>query len=223
MYLVAWTLLQTSFANFKVWGLTKCAFCDTIRADENNSLGEVARVSQVFDANGNAVTESTARCSRCGSPIKHVFEYEGKTYGSTCIEVVSGIKPAAWVLVGGKGDERATHKSLADKEAAMRDYDARQAALEVERESIRQANRVRYEELINVLNNASRYRGDFCSEMAQIVSSCGSSAELYDGILSPGQFDAVRDIWGKVVGGRKNSKAYKAAVAEFDEKFDEQE
>jgi len=26
-----------------------------------------------------------------------------------------------------------------------------------------------------------------------------------------------------VVGGRKNGKAYKAAVAEFDEKFDEEE
>jgi len=180
-------------------------------------------MSQVFDANGNVVTESTARCSRCGSPIKHVFEYGGKPYGSTCIEVVSGIKPSDWMLVGGKGNEQATRKRLADMEAAMRDYNARQAALDVERDGVRQANRVRYEELINVLNNASRYRGDFCSEMARLISSCGSSAELYDGILSPRQFDVVREIWGKTVGGRKNSKAYKAAVAEFDERFDDYE
>lgn len=55
--------------------------------------------------------------------------------------------------------------------------------------------------------------------MARDIANDGSTNELYEGILSPYAYDIVREIWGKQTGGRMNSKAYKAAVTEFDEKF----
>ncbi len=175
---------------------------------------------EVFDANGNEVTGNTAICSRCGAHIKYIFVFERKPYGSTCIEVVSGIRPDNWEWVNGKADEQATRKSLAEKEQAQQEYIARNQTLDEKREGIREVNRIRYAELVNVLNNA---QGDFCSEMARNISNDGFSTELYEGILSPRQFQIVREIWGKQTGGRMNSKAYKAAVVEFDQKFHEAE
>jgi hypothetical protein len=169
---------------------------------------------EIFDANGNKVTENTAVCTTCGAHIKHVFIWDGKPYGSTCIEAVSGISPTDWV----DGDEQKTRKSLAAKAQANQERAAKSAALNELRESIRQANRAEYAELITVLNNASRYEGDFCSEMAKNIGNDGFSRNLND-ILSYRQFNIVRDIYGKAVGGRSNSKAYNIAVEEFDRKF----
>lgn len=175
---------------------------------------------QVYDANGNPVTENSTFCTRCGAHIKYVFEYEGKPYGSTCIEAVSGIRPDNWVWVDGKANEQATRQSLAEKEQATQERIEAQQVLEAQRESVRQANQAQYADLIEVLNGASRYHGDFCSSMVETLVNASFSTELYEGILSPRQYQIVREIWGKQTGGRINSKAYKAAVAEFDRKFD---
>ena len=80
-------------------------------------------------------------------------------------------------------------------------------------------NRVRFARLINLLKNRSRYQGDFCWEMARAVET-HIGIELYNDILSPRQFEVVREVWGKTTGDRRNSKAYKAAVEEFDRLFD---
>lgn len=169
---------------------------------------------EIFDANGNRVTENSIFCTRCGAHITHVFTFAGKPYGSTCIEAVSGIAPSDWI----EGDEEKTRKSLATKAQANQERITKQAALNELRESIRQANRTEYAELINVLNKASRYQGDFCSEMARAIETDGFSRNLND-ILTYRQFNIIRDIYGKAVGGRSNSKAYNTAITEFDNKF----
>lgn len=164
--------------------------------------------------------DNLGTCERCGAAIKYIFVYEGKTYGSTCIEVASGIRPDNWVWVDGKANEQATRKSVAEKEATRLEYIAKNKALDKLREGIRSQNQAMYAKLINVLNNASKHQGDFCSEMARNIEVAGFSTDLFDGILSPRKFDIVREIWGKQTGGRMNSKKYNAAVVEFDEKFD---
>lgn len=167
-----------------------------------------------LDAYGRDIS-ILGNCERCGAAIKYIYEHEGRTYGSTCIEAVSGIRPDNWIWVDGKANEKATHKSLAEKEAIRLEYIARNKALDELREGIREQNRQTYEELINLLENTT---GDFCADMARTIKNDGFSIDLFS-ILSPRQFDIVREVWGKY-DGRKNSKAYKAAVAEFDTKFD---
>lgn len=162
-------------------------------------------------------------CARCGCPIKYVFPYNGKIYGSTCIEAVSGMRPDTWTWTDGRPDYEATKKAEAEKEAEIAEYIARNKALNEKREAIREMNRTKFAELIEVLHNASRYEGDFCDNMARDIANDGSSNVLYEGILGDRAFTIVREIWGKQMGGRMNSKAYKAAVAEFDEKFDDSE
>lgn len=176
----------------------------------------------ILDAYGRDVSQ-LENCERCGASIKYIFPFEGKVYGSTCIEIVSDIHPDDWVWVDGCPNLEATKETLIEKEARIADQIARQQALDEKREGIRQVNREKFAELINVLRNASRNEGDFCDNMARDIANDGSTNELYEGILSPRAYDVIREIWGKQTGGRKNSKAYKAAVVEFDEKFDEVE
>ncbi len=161
-----------------------------------------------------------ATCHRCGCPIKYVFEFDGKPYGSTCVEVVSGVRPDAWQWVEGKPNYEATQKSLADKEAERLEFIHNNTVLEEERRIVRKTNQVKFEELINVLNNASKYPGDFCSNMAENIGRDGSTNDLYK-ILGHNPYNIIREIWGKQTGGRMNSKKYNVAVDEFDQKFDE--
>lgn len=173
--------------------------------------------TQVCDANGNAVTEFTAYCASCGAHIKYVFPWQGKTYGSTCIEAVSGIREGDWEWANGQPSLEATEAKL----QRIAEQTARNEALAQQREATRAANQAKYIELINVLNNASRYIGDFCWSMADCIWNAGYSTKLTD-ILSENQFRIVREIWGKRTGGRGGSKAYNAAVLEFDQKFDQE-
>lgn len=173
----------------------------------------------ILDAYGRPV-ENLGTCHRCGASIKYIYYHEGHTYGSECIEKVTGIGKDDQVFNGQTLDVEASKARKAEREQARLDHIARNKALEEKRENIRQSNRIRYSELINVLNNASRYNGDFCSEMACNISNDGFSTELYEGILSPRQFQIVREIWGKTTGGRMNSKKYNIAVSEFDKNFD---
>lgn len=161
-------------------------------------------------------------CERCGASIKYIYEFEGRTYGSTCIEAVSDIRPDNWVWVDGKANEKATRQSLTEKKQARQERIAKEAALTELREGIRQANRDRFAEVINVLKNASSSEGDFCHNIARNIETDGFETDLYL-ILGQYPYNIVREIWGKQTGGRKNSKAYKAAVVEFDEKFDDEE
>lgn len=172
---------------------------------------------QITDAYGRSV-ENLGTCARCGASIKYIFTFNGQTYGSECIEVVTGIGKGYQVFKGRELDKAASLAKKAETEQKQQERIARQQELDQLREGIRAANRSRYAELINVLNNSSRYQGDFCSDMARTIGNDGFSTELTD-ILSSGQFRIVREIWGKQY-GRMNSKAYNAAVAEFDEKFD---
>lgn len=174
---------------------------------------------EIHDAHGNKVDELSAVCARCGANIKYIFEFEGKLYGSTCIEVVSGIRPDNWEWVEGKANLQATRKSLAKKEAEKQERFRKIVAHEAAMKVVRETNAVKFVELINVLKNASRNNFDFCYSMALEIEEATVSTEL-DGIFSPNQFDIVREIWGKQTGGRKNSNAYKAATAEFDAKFE---
>lgn len=169
----------------------------------------------VLDAYGRPV-EELGVCERCGAYIKYIYIHDGKTYGSTCIEAVSGIHPDEWIWKGDYYDESATRKSLAEKEATRLDYIARNKALDEKREITRQINRTKFAELINVLNN---YMSDFTSDMARNIANDGSSNDL-NSILSDRQFQIVREIWGKRTGGRMNTKAYNVAIAEFDAKFE---
>lgn len=174
-----------------------------------------------YDAYGRK-TENLGTCSRCGAAIKYIYIHDGQIYGSECIEKVTGIGKDDQVFHGQELDYTASLKRKQDREQKFEEAKHRAQELETRRTNIRQKNQSRYEELINVLNSASRYNGDFCSQMAANIQNDGFSTILYDGILSHNQYNIVRDIWGKTVGGRRNSKAYKAAVAEFDTKFDEE-
>lgn len=174
---------------------------------------------ETYDAHGNRVDEHSAFCTRCGAYIKHIYEFEGNPYGSTCIEVASGIRPDNWEWVEGIADEQATRKKLAEKEQERQELATLRETLELVIETTRKTNAAKFGELINVLKNASRYTGDFCWEMASTIEDARGSTKL-DDIFSFNQLDIVREIWGKQTGGRKNSKAYKVAVVEFDAKFD---
>jgi hypothetical protein len=161
------------------------------------------------------------QCFKCGASIKYVFEFEGKPYGSTCVEYVSGIHPSKWQWVDGKGDEKATRKSLAEKEAEREALIESNKAITAKREEIQAANRVRFAELIEALDFGSKSPGDFCHNMARSIENDGSTTDLYE-ILGDRPYNIVREIWGKQA-GRMNSKKYEAAVAIFDEKYDDYE
>lgn len=176
----------------------------------------------VYDAHGNPVAENGV-CVRCGASIKYVYEYNGQTYGSTCIERILGIAPEYWVVNSGKVDDEATQKKFNDAQDELVQQQLKNQEVEEKMVQVRKHNSTRYNKLINVLKAASQHNGDFCSQMAGYIENATVSIHLYEGILSPNQFDYVRLIWGKETGGRRGSKKFEAAVAEFDEKFDEPE
>lgn len=174
---------------------------------------------QVTDAYGRPV-ESLGICARCGAHIKYIFTFEDKTYGSECIEVVTGIGKDYQVFKGRELDRAGSLAKKAEAEQKRQERIQKQQELDQLREGIRQTNQTRYASLISVLNNASKYQGDFCSEMARTIGNDGFSTELSE-ILSWNQLRIVREIWGKQY-GRMNSKAYEAGVTEFDEKFNKE-
>lgn len=172
----------------------------------------------IYDANGNQVGGSTGFCARCGAHIKHIFTFNGQTYGSECIEVVTGIGRDYQVFRGNDLDLEAskTRKAQAeiDKATRLATYEAkRQAVL-----NIQQANAKRFEEVIYLLENQS---GDFCASVACQIKQAECSTELYN-ILSNRAFEIVGEIYGKTA-GRKGSKGYEAKVNEFYEKYGEKE
>jgi len=171
-------------------------------------------MSQAYDAYGNPA-EAMAHCTRCGCPIKHIYEFEGKPYGSTCIEAVSGIHPDNWIFSNGRGDFTASKLSVAEKEAKRMAAQQKEADRVAKVEAVRKANQEHYAELIAVLESQSQRPGDFCDSMAGSIKADGWSVHL-EQILRGRSYSIVRDIWGKATGGRRGSKAYEAALEKFD-------
>jgi hypothetical protein len=169
-----------------------------------------------YDANGNQVGSTSGICARCGAHIKHIFTWDGQTYGSECIEVVTGIGRDYQVFNGRNLDLEA---SKARKAQAETDKATRLAAYEAKRQAARevqQANVKRFEEIIYLLENSS---GDFCASVACQIKQAEYSTELYN-ILSDRAFEIVSEIYGKTA-GRKGSKGYEARVNEFYQKYGE--
>lgn len=173
---------------------------------------------QITDANGNAVGNNTGFCARCGAHIKHIFTHNGQTYGSECIEIVTGIGKDYQVFVGRELDVEASKARKAqaetDKATHLAKYEARRQAAA----AVQQANSTRFAEVIYLLE---RTPGDFCASVVGYIKRAEQDTELYS-ILSDRQYDIVREIYGKAF-GRKGTKAYEAGVIEFDTKFGEAE
>ena len=171
--------------------------------------------SQILDAYGIG---DLGICARCGANIKHIFTFNGQTYGSECIEVVTGIGKDYQVFSGKALDLDASKAKKAqieaDKITRLARYEAqRKAASEVQ-----QANARRFEEVIYLLENTS---GDFCASVANQIKRAEYHTDLFN-ILSGRQFEIVGEIYGKAF-GRKGSKAYEAGVSEFYEKYGEKD
>jgi len=170
----------------------------------------------IYDANGNQVNGMTGFCARCGAHIKHIFTLNGQTYGSECIEVVTGIGRDYQVFNGKALDLEASKAKRVQAEIDMAThlatYEARQQAIR----EVQQANATRFAEVIYLL---SRTSGDFAASVVSQIKQTQRSTELYD-ILSSRQFEIVSEIYGKTF-GRKGSKGYEAGVNEFYEKFGE--
>lgn len=172
----------------------------------------------IYDANGNVVGGTSAFCTRCGAHIKHVYTYNGKPYGSECIEAVTGVSKEHQIFKNGELDIDASESHKAQAEANRADHIRRNQELEANREATRQENRRQFAEIINLLKNMSNRPGDFCDSVADQIANDGSTTKLCE-ILSTTQYTIVRDIWGKDA-GRYGSKKYNKAVEEFDSKFD---
>jgi len=181
------------------------------------SESEIEMTSQILDAYGRSV-ESLGICARCGANIKYIFTFNGQTYGSECIEVVTGIGKDYQVF---NGKDLNLEASKAKKTQAELDRTTRLAAYEVRQQAIRevqQANATRFEEVVYLLENTT---GDFCASVANQIKRAEYHTELFN-ILSDRQFEIIAEIYGKAL-GRKNSKAYDAGVNEFHEKYGEKE
>lgn len=172
---------------------------------------------RIYDANGNQVSEATGICSRCGAHIKYIFTFEGKIYGSECIEKVTGIASEFQVFKGNALDLEASKARKEEKANRIAEQIKRNRDLETLRNSIREQNKAKFAELISLLESNSWQEGDFCYEMARNIAHNGFNTNLND-ILSYRQFNIVQEIWAKQY-GRSNSKGYKAGLEEFESKF----
>lgn len=173
---------------------------------------------QTYDANGNQVSGTTGFCARCGAHIKHIFTWNGQTYGSECIEVVTGIGKDYQVF---KNRELDLEASKAKKAKAETDLAAHIAQAEAKRKAVaelQKANAEKFEEVIYMLENTP---GDFGKSVAYQIKRSEMSTNLYD-ILTDRQFDIVAQIYGKAF-GRSGSKAYQAGYDEFYQKYGEPE
>lgn len=152
----------------------------------------------VYNATGAVVV---AQCTRCGARISNVYEYQGKPYGSECIEIVTGVKMRDWVVRGGRIDEEATAERNRQRDEQRRLL-AEQAA---QREAQAAVNRAANEWLLQVLRPL---QFDFAQGMVQHLERCA----LED--LSDRALNCLCDVYAKEF-GRRGSKVYQAAENEF--------
>ena len=127
----------------------------------------------------------TCICERCGASINHIYTWQGKSYGSECVTVVSGIKQAeVKQITEGNVDEYLTKQA------------ERVAKLKADNKAWN--DRVEHNTkvngwLINFLEqyadpNKSNYNG-FASNMITELTK----HELKD--LSEKQFDSLQNMW----------------------------
>jgi hypothetical protein len=151
--------------------------------------------------------ESQGICSNCGASLLYPVLYAGRIWGRDCLATHLGV--AHWQLALRSRDGRMeldtdALAARAARLAAARDASARHAEmLEQKRQHYTVANAW----LIDVLRDSPSY---FAQEIAQNLRRAS-----IDELLSDKAFRAVRDIYGKM-SGRRGSKAYNAAVEEFD-------
>ncbi len=150
--------------------------------------------------------EQYSTCTRCGTSIKHTFEFNGAVYGSECITAVLGIRPDKFQYTNGAVDIDKTREMIAAKEAKVQAQLVENARLEQEQE----AREVKYTalnaEVISVLEQSG---GAFANDMADCLKAWSITT------LSDRQFQIVGDIFAKYF-GRRNSKAYNEAWDRFE-------
>lgn len=165
-----------------------------------------------------------ASCNACGQCLQIncvIRDADGRHFvvGSDCVRKTGD----AGLISRVKHEERAKQRAKKEAERAAR-WEAEAplraaraaefARLEAGREAARLADEARLEAengwLIDVLARESHSAGDFCSSVAADLRRKAVSD------LSGRCLDIVRDIYGKATGGRKGSRKFAAAVAEFD-------
>lgn len=163
--------------------------------------------TQVYDAHGTNMAEM-GTCFRCGSTIKNICWFRGQSYGTDCIEVVTGQRLDQWVVKNGVIDETVTAQRKAERTA--------KSARNQEAETTRKAEAAREREAALVENDwlLSVLRDEFQSDFIRSMVSFVESAPLKERVLSQRQFDALCDIYAKSF-GRRGSKKNEAAVDKF--------
>jgi hypothetical protein len=183
----------------------------------NNAAAEAQQSAQHF----GVMLSSCNACGQCLQINCIIRDADGRHFvvGSDCVRKTGD----AGLIFRVKHEERVKQQARKEAERAAR-WEAeaplraaRQAEadrLEAEREAAQLAEEARLEAengwLIDILIRESHSAGDFCSSVAADLRR----KTIAD--LSPRCLDIVRDIYGKATGGRKGSKKFEAAVAEFD-------
>ncbi|MWV44940.1 hypothetical protein GRF59_15060 [Paenibacillus sp. HJL G12] len=156
-----------------------------------------------------------SNCTRCGQGIKNIFEYQGKPYGSECVQIVSGIK--VWEM-GNKRNVDEYIKFKADRHAQI---EARETEEQKTREYYYEKNGWLIDYLMDK-DNKRYYPPSGIEIRIQEKGFCYSIAqelfmkEIED--LTDRQFQIVADMWSKEFGGRSGSKKYDKAWDEFCDK-----
>ncbi|WP_336761531.1 hypothetical protein [Paenibacillus sp. USHLN196] len=154
-------------------------------------------------------------CARCGQGIKNVFEFDGQSYGSECVQIVSGIK--VWEM----GDRRNVNEYIEFKVKRLSELEERAEKEKKDRDFYYSKNGW----LIDYLMDKDNKRYYPASGMEIRIQEKGifySIAELLftkeieD--ISDRQFEIVADMWSKEFGGRAGSKKYDKAWDNFCDK-----
>lgn len=170
-------------------------------------------------------------CDFCGTAIKHCCEVasaDGNTFvvGRDCVRkvgredsrLVDDMERSVRAKAIAKGEAKAAGRRAAweAEKAAERARNGGLTDLELaERETAHRHAKAANENawLVDALKTANR--SDFVAGMIGTLSR-EPLAHLSDRAIN-----ILRDIYAKTVGGRRNSKAYNAAVEAFDDKLEE--
>jgi hypothetical protein len=153
-------------------------------------------------------------CQRCGTPIKHVFVYEDKNYGSECVQIVSGIK--IWEL---PEDETNIDEYLKNKEQLLKQLDQKEKEIQQRKEYYYNKNKWLIDYLIEKDKKQiwSEKVGDWITIQEQGFCYNIANDLLFRDIeqLSDKVFDIIIDMWAVDNGGRRGSKKYDKAYDQF--------
>ena len=182
--------------------------------------------------------EDYGKCDNCGSPIKHIFSYSGKTYGSKCIEKVTGGRFDLRNVVDGSvyNPEEAQRR----REAADQNETERVAGL-VKLAKVVHDQGAPFISLLKTLLIWRQYQHaltPLLSDNGKIAFSLNRAQEFRGFVVSIIEdlehpyfptpvanlpVKALRilsDIYAKEFGGRRGSKKYDSALEKFDAAFE---